>query len=78
VKIEDIRELRNANPFRPFELITGNGRAIKVERRLSLALAPNGRSVAGYDPAGRSFYLPLTEISELRVARNKRANRNGS
>lgn len=75
--IEEIRQLRNANPFRPFELITGNGAVVKIERSFAIALAPNGRSVAGYDPIGRSFYFDLDQLSGLRLAGKRRVNRNG-
>ena len=75
--IDKIRKLRNASPFRPFELITNDGGVVKIERSFAIALAPNGLSVAGYDPIGRSFYFNLDQLSGLRLARNRRVNRNG-
>ena len=81
MNIEEIRKLRNAKPFRPFELITRDGGVIKIERSLAIALAPSGRSVAGFDPQGRSFYFPLTELANVRPQRNasrvKRSRKNG-
>jgi hypothetical protein len=77
MSIDDIRKLRNAKPFRPFDLLLEDGGAVRIDRFLAIALAPNGRSVAGYDPRGRSFYFSLGQLTGLRLARNKRANRNG-
>lgn len=77
MNIERIRKLRNAKPFRPFELVVADGEVVRIDRRLAIALAPNGRSVAGYDPVGRSFCFSLTELSDLRLVRSKRVNRNG-
>jgi hypothetical protein len=77
MNIERIRKLRNAKPFRPFELVVADGAVVRIDRPLAIALAPNGRSVAGYDPVGKSFYFSLAELSDLRLVRARRVNRNG-
>jgi hypothetical protein len=77
MNIEEIRKLRNAKPFRPFELVARDGGVVKIDRSLAIALAPNGRSVAGYDTVGHSFYFSLDQLSGLRLVRSKGMNRNG-
>jgi hypothetical protein len=75
VRIDKIRKLKWADPFRPFELIAQTGDVIRIERSSAIALAPNGLSVAGFDPIGKSFYLPLAELSAVRLSRLKRLPR---
>ena len=44
--IEEIRGLRNAEPFSPFNIIMKDGRALWIGRPLSIALSPTGKTVA--------------------------------
>lgn len=43
MSLEEIRALRNANPFRPFDLTLMDGRKIHVARPERIAIAPWGR-----------------------------------
>ena len=41
--IEQIRELRNANPFKPFNLILTDGRRLPVDKSYYLGFSPTKR-----------------------------------
>ncbi len=43
MSLEEIRALRNASPFRPFDLTLTDGRKIHVARPERIAIAPWGR-----------------------------------
>jgi hypothetical protein len=43
--IEQLRELRLAHPFRPFNLILDDGRKLPVDKSYYLAISPTKRSV---------------------------------
>jgi hypothetical protein len=74
VSIEEIRALKHAKPFRPFDIVTKTGRTFHVELPIRIALSPTGRSVSGFDPEG-FFFLPLNEIASLRLRRVKKKAR---
>ncbi len=65
MSIEEIRTLRNAQPFRPFDIIMADGRAISVIDRLRLGIAPWGK-IGVYEGA-RLHLLTPAEIVELRI-----------
>jgi hypothetical protein len=73
MNIEDIRALKHAQPFRPFEIVTKQGQVHRIALPIRIALAPNGESVAGFADDG-SFFLMLSEVAELRT-RSKRRNK---
>jgi hypothetical protein len=74
VSIDQIRALKHAKPFRPFELVTKDGQRVCIEQSIRIALSPNGDSVAGYGQDG-SFFLMLSDIAAVqpRVKRRRRA-----
>jgi hypothetical protein len=43
--IDQIRQFRNAIPFRPFEINLADGRAVAVEHPEFLAVTPMGRTI---------------------------------
>jgi hypothetical protein len=65
VSIEDIRTLKHAKPFRPFELVTKHGERVYIAQPIRIALSPSGRSVAGYGQDG-SFFLMVSDIVSAR------------
>jgi hypothetical protein len=71
MSIEEIRTLKHAQPFRPFDIVTKNGRTVHIEEPIRIALSPTGDSVAGFGRDG-SFYLPLVEIATVRPGRKRR------
>ena len=70
MSIDEIRTLKHAQPFRPFEIVTKKGQKVCIEEPIRIALSPTGDSVAGFGRDG-SFYLPLGEIAAVRLT-NKR------
>ena len=74
MSIDEIRALKHTKPFRPFEIITKNGRTVRIEQAMRIALSPTGDSIAGFGRNG-SFYLSLSEIAAVRTQgkRKKRA-----
>jgi hypothetical protein len=74
VSIEQIRALKHAKPFRPFELVTKDGQRIYIEQPIRIALSPTGDSVAGYGQDG-SFFFMLSDIAAVqpRVKRRRKA-----
>jgi hypothetical protein len=49
VSIDDIRTLRNARPFKPFDIVLRAGRRVRVALPERLALAPNGEKLGVYE-----------------------------
>ncbi len=72
MSIEDIRTLKHAKPFKPFEMVTKDGRTVRIRLPHHIALSPGGESVAGFGHNG-SFFLMLSEIMELRARRKRKS-----
>lgn len=72
--MDQIRALKHAKPFRPFELVTKHGERVYIEQAIRIALSPIGNSVAGYGQDG-SFFLMLSDIASVRrcTARRKKS-----
>ena len=45
MNVEEIRRLRLAHPFRPFDLILNDGRRLPVDKPYFLAISPDRRAV---------------------------------
>ena len=74
MSIEEIRALKHAKPFRPFDIVTKDGKKVRIEQAIRIALSPTGDSVAGFARNG-SFYLLLSEIAAVRAKRKARRKR---
>lgn len=72
MSIEDIRTLKHAQPFRPFDILTTDGRTVRVPLPHRIALSPRGDSVAGFGDDG-SFFLMLSEIVTVKARAARRA-----
>jgi hypothetical protein len=60
VKIDEIRKLYNAAPFKPFEIVLTNGRHVPVEHPEFMALSPTGRTIVVFEPDGHlTIDVPL-------------------
>lgn len=66
MSIDDIRALKHAQPFRPFEIKTRNGRKVVIEEPLRIALSRSGETVRGFGLDG-SFEFLVAEIVRLRT-----------
>jgi hypothetical protein len=76
VKIDEIRELYNAAPFKPFELGLTNGRTVSVKHPEFMALSPSGRTIVVFERDGHlTIDVPLiiaTKTYENGAASRKR------
>ncbi len=66
MSIEEIRTLRNAKPFEPFDLVMNDGRAVHVEWPLGIACSPTGKFVAVYEKRAAETFR-VADILELKV-----------
>jgi hypothetical protein len=63
--VEEIRSFRNANPFRPFDIVMLDGKVIRVELPIRIALSPSGRLVSVFEGSDLSV-LNVSRIAALR------------
>jgi hypothetical protein len=66
MEIQRIRDLRLASPFRPFYVITQDGRRLLVEQSHHLGLAPDGSRLGVVTRTGVSLLKP-EEVRDLDV-----------
>lgn len=66
--IEEVRDFKHAEPFRPFEIVMKNGRVVRVFNPFGMALSPSGKTVAVYQGEAVAF-LHLPQIAKLRPYR---------
>jgi len=74
MNIEDIRALKNAQPFRPFEILTKDGRVLRIPLPHRIAFSPRGESVAGFADDG-SFLLMLSDVASVKPQRGRKPKR---
>jgi hypothetical protein len=74
VTIEKIRELCDAEPFRPFVIHFPDGRRIKVEHPDYVALAPSGRLVSVFQRDDSETLIDLMVVSDVTI-KNRPGNR---
>ena len=74
MKLEEVRTLYDANPFRPFILHLADGRAIHVQHREFLASAPSGRTVIVYQPDDSFNIIDLMLVTDVEVRTEGRSN----
>ncbi len=65
--LSEIRNLYEAQPFRPFVLHLADGRAIPVVHREFLASAPSGRTVVVYQPDDSFNVVDLLLVTDLEI-----------
>ena len=63
--IEQIRKLYWAKPFIPFTIHLADGRALAVSHPESMALGPNGRSIAVYQADGAFHTVIVSLITDV-------------
>jgi hypothetical protein len=66
--IEDIRKFRNAEPFRPFQLVLSDGRKLLVREPEKIGLSPNGRSLGVYAERDSLHFLEIDSIVDVKPA----------
>jgi hypothetical protein len=72
--LSEIRNLNEAQPFRPFILHLADGRAVPVQHREFLASAPSGRTVIVYQPDDSFNIVDLLLVTDLEVRPEARKN----
>ncbi len=74
MSIEEIRALKHAKPFRPFDIVTKDGRKLRIPLEHRIALSPRGDSVTGFASDG-SFFLLLSDIANVKTGRKRQTKR---
>ena len=64
---DQLRALREANPFRPFTIHLADGRVLDVPHRDFVSLSPSGRIVIVYQPNDAFSVVDLYLVTELEV-----------
>ena len=65
--IEQVRNLYDAQPFRPFVMHLADGRELPVHHREFMASAPSGRTVIVYQPDDSFNIVDLLLVTDLEV-----------
>ena len=67
MRIQELRELRDAVPFRPFVIHLADGRAIRVHHRDFVMSSPNERTMIVYQPDSSFAIIDVMLVTSLRV-----------
>jgi hypothetical protein len=67
MKIEEVRKLLHAEPFRPFLIHVADGGRIPVKHEDFVALAPTGREMIVYQPDGMWQVIDVLLVTWLQV-----------
>ena len=75
---EEIRRLRLAHPFKPFNLLLTDGRKLPVEKPYSLGMSEDGLLIVHSSPEGRFEWFGPKRVEgvDFRVSPNARKRRN--
>ncbi len=65
--IEQLKNLYNAAPFRPFVIHLADGRKIPVKHREFMATAPSGRTIVVYETDDSFNIIDLLLVTSLEV-----------
>ena len=68
VRINEVRKLLHAQPFRPFQIHVADGGRIPAKHEDLVALAPTGREMIVYLPDGDYQVLDLLLVTRLEVS----------
>ncbi|HEY7424778.1 MAG TPA: hypothetical protein VH682_11160 [Gemmataceae bacterium] len=64
---EQLRTMRDANPFRPFTIHLADGRTLAVPHRDFVSQSPSGRTIIVYRPDDTFSVVDLYLVTELEV-----------
>jgi hypothetical protein len=65
--IEQIRQCYEAQPFQPFVMHLADGREIAIRSREFMMTAPNGRTIAIYQPNSTVNVIDLLLVTDLEL-----------
>ena len=71
MRIEEIRALRNAQPFKPFDIVLRNGSRVHVALPERMALAPNGEKLGVYEGVMPTL-VEVVSIASVALARARK------
>ena len=71
--IEQVRQLYNAAPFRPFIIHPADGRQVPVKHREFMALSPSGRTVVVYQNDDTSNIIDLLHVTDFEIKYGERS-----
>lgn len=67
MRIENLRELHNAQPFRPFTIHLSDGRHVKVQHPELLAYAPDGQTIVAFQADNTMRIISWSQVTELEI-----------
>jgi hypothetical protein len=65
--IDQLRSMREANPFRPFTIHLADGRSLRVPHREFVSHSPGGRTIIDYRTQEAFSVVDLYLVTELEV-----------
>jgi len=65
MNIDTLRIVREAKPFRPFEVRTGSGEAYMITHPEIMAIAPDGETAVVFPGPGRVHLIDVDSITEV-------------
>jgi hypothetical protein len=65
--VEQLKDVIHAQPFRPFTIHMGDGRAFFVKHQDFISRSPSGRTIIVYGPDDSFSILDLLLVTELEV-----------
>lgn len=74
MRMTELRELRDATPFKPFVIHLADGRTIPVRHRDFLMSSPSGRTMIVYQPDDSFAIIDVMLVTSLRVKANGRSS----
>jgi hypothetical protein len=73
--IEQVKQLYNSAPFKPFIIHLADGRRIPVKHREFMATSPSGRTIVVYEQDDSFNIIDLLLVTSLEV-KNGKASKN--
>ncbi len=64
---EQIKNAREANPFRPFTLMVADGRSHRIPHRDYISVSPSGRTIIVYHTDESFSIVDLLLVTELLI-----------
>ena len=72
--IGKVKELYEAQPFRPFTVCLADGRKIPVRHKEFVALSPSGRTMIVYQPDDSHDIIDILLVTSLEVRNGRRTS----
>ena len=77
MKIDEIRKLLHAQPFRPFVIHVADGGRLAVRHEDFVALSPTGREAVVYQPNGSHQIVDVMLVTRLEIGAKNGARKQG-